>query len=188
MSSLGEMEVSSLILMARAHDDIAFDELVTRYTPMLQKVISRFHGSLVKSGEAYNEACVALYRAALTYDLSRTDVTFGKYASVCVYRTLCDLFGKEAEVTKKLDGDIYGIAASSTIESSIVARDTVRRALDAARKILSEYEFDVFRLYLRGYTTKEMAEELNKTAKSVDNAKARMLKHLRENSESFSDF
>lgn len=188
MNVLGDMEVSSLILMARAHDDLAFAELVDRYTPMMNKVISHFHGQLVKSGEAFSEACVALYRATLTYDVTRKDVTFGLYAKICVYRTLCDIIGREAQRPEVTDEDISAISYDTTIESSIVARDTVKRALRAARELLSDYEFEIFRLYLRGYTTKEMAEELGKSPKSIDNAKSRMMKRLRENSDSFSVF
>ncbi len=188
MNVLGDMEVSSLILMARAHDELAFSELVERYTPMMNKVISRFHGQPVRSGEAFSEACVALYRAVLTYDVSRKDVTFGLYARICVYRTLCDIFGREAQLPSVSDEDVASLSYDTTIESSLVARDTVKRALMAARELLSDYEFDIFRLYLRGYTTKEMAEELGRSAKSIDNAKARMLKHLREHSDSFSVF
>lgn len=186
MAILSEMEISSLILLVRAHDDMAFAELVARYTPMMNKVASGFCIKNVRADEIFSEACVAIYRAALSYDLSRTDITFGLYARICVHRRLCDFAGKE-NVGQTVDVDVATLARANVIEEGIVGRETLRRSIVVARSLLSDYEYKVFRLYLKGYTTAEIAKKLSKTAKSVDNAKSRMMKHLRDNSAVFVD-
>ena len=180
MSELRNMEITSLVLLVRARNDFAFDELVERYTPMMNRVISGFREATVTHDEAFSEACVALYRAAESYDLSRTDVTFGLFAKICVYRRLCDFVGKEARSSLLSECDVEEIAAANMIESSLVDRETVQRAIAAARETMSEYEYKIFRLYLAGYTTAEMAKALSMKPKSIDNAKARMFKRLRE--------
>jgi DNA-directed RNA polymerase specialized sigma24 family protein len=59
--------------------------------------------------------------------------------------------------------------------------------IERARGVLSEYEYEVFMLYIEGYSTAEISEKLGRDFKSVENAKSRMLKHLREESNVFSD-
>ena len=120
-------EINSLILSVREHDDAAFAELVIRYTPMLNKVISGFYSSNVRVDEAFSEACVGLYRAALSYDFDKNDITFGLYARLCVYRCMCDLYGKahSAKYAFFDDLNIENLPVSNVIESSIVGKEIV---------------------------------------------------------------
>lgn len=185
---LGEMEISSLVLMTRANDDLAFAEIVRRYTPMVRSVISGFDFPPSFAKEAESEACVALYRAAMSYDLSSDKVTFGLYARICVYRKLCDFAVKELSLEERmLDIDKVNLASSCTVESRLVRRESISGYLTRAREILSDYEYKVFELYLKGYTTRDIAGLLGKSAKSVDNAKNRMMRQLREHGSSFFD-
>ena len=57
-------DISDLILLCRAHNDEAFDELVRRYTPMMRKVVLGFDQSSYEYSELLSEACVALHTAA----------------------------------------------------------------------------------------------------------------------------
>ena len=188
MKIMDQVELSVLIHKVRERDDAAFAELVHRYTPMMNKVISGFAGLRVREDEAFSEACIALHRAAMSYDLSRTEVTFGLYAKICIYRRLCDLVGKENRDERIIVLDVDALAVQSGIESVLVGRERMQESLALARTVLSEYEYEVFLLYLQGYTTAAIAKALSKTPKSVDNAKARMIKRLREISADFPSF
>ena len=187
MDALKNMGDSSLIVMVRAHDDLAFSELVERYAPLLNKYAKSFSGTYVTVDEAYAEACFALYRAALSYDISNKDVTFGLYAGICIRRRLSDLLSSSMRLDSFGDVDVNSLAASAGIERELETRETLERAMSLARGILSEYEYKVFRLYLKGFTTKEIADALSKSSKSVDNAKLRMLRNIRELGSVFSD-
>ena len=182
------IDPNSLIEMVRAGDDAAFSRLVSLYTPMMNKVISGFVNPPFRYDEAFSEACVALHRAAMSYDLSRSsDVTFGLYARICVYRRVCDLLEKCTRHTPIVDMDVELISAESNIEQRLVGRERMSMFVERARGVLSEYEYSVFTLYIEGYSTAEMAEKLGRDQKSVENAKSRMLKHLREENDIFSD-
>ena len=182
------MEPYSFIELVRAGDDAAFFQLVSLYTPMMNKVISGFANPPFRYDEAFSEACVALHRAAMSYDLSRSsDVTFGLYARICVYRRLCDLLEKCMRHTSLVDMDVELISADSNIEQRLVGRERMARFVERARGVLSEYEYAVFMLYIEGYSTAEISEKLGRDQKSVENAKSRMLKNLREESDIFSD-
>ena len=183
-----KLDVTALIKLVRERDDSAFDELVSRYTPMINKLISGFLTNTFRYDEAFSEACVVLHRAALSYDLSRSlDITFGLYAEICVYRKMCDAAAADRRVAEVVDVDVDTISAENNIEKRLVRREQMSRFFDMARGVLSEYEYRVFRLYVDGDSTLEIAEKLGKDVKSVENAKARMFRHLREKCKEFSD-
>ena len=183
----GDLEVTELLSLVRESDDSAFGELVTRYTPMMNKVIAGF-GALLRYDEAFSEGCVALHRAAMTYDLTKAkEITFGLYARICVYRKICDFVAftrREADVSFV---DVELISTESNIEQNLVRRENMSKYFDRARGILSEYEYQVFGLYVEGYSTQEMVVALKSDTKSVENAKGRMLKKLRSKGEAFFD-
>ena len=188
MQELDKLDVSDLILRVREGSDEAFSELIRRYLPMIKKVSSGFSGGKIRADEAFSEASVAFYKAAMTYDIGRAEVTFGLYARICVYRKLCDLVGKEKGKEEFFsDLDVDSISVQSGIESDLVTRENMRSALSFAKSLLSEYEYEVFVLHLDGDTTAAIARKLGKDAKSVDNAKARAVKRLRESKAEFFD-
>ena len=181
-------EIISLITLVHDGDDDAFSKLVSLYSPMMNKVISGFANSAIRYDEAFSEACVALHRAAISYDITRSDgITFGLYARICVYRRICDLVEKYARELPTVDLNVELISADSGIEQRLVGRERMARYLEVARCVLSAYEYSVFILYIEGYSTAEISQKLGRDVKSVENAKTRMNKRLREECDLFSD-
>jgi RNA polymerase sporulation-specific sigma factor len=189
MKTDGQERIRELIVKVKARDDVAFADLLTEYTPMLSKLISGFSGPFVSYDEAFSEASVALYRAALSYDFKKNAVTFGLYAKICVYRRLCDLYEKSSKNVNvnTVELDVDKIAVYANIESKIVALERMREYLLRAKEILSSYEYSVLLLYVEGYDTADIAKKLSKDKKSVENAKSRMLRALREDERFFRD-
>ena len=184
MQELENIHQNELVSRVKVGDSEAFSKLVELYMPMLSKLVSGFASSFVRSDEAFCEACVAFYRAAMSYNLGQNKVTFGLYARICVYRRLCDLVGKEMRREEFFsDLDIDSLAVTNGIESRLVGKEMMANALRKIKTILSKYEYDVFMLYLHGFSTAAIAQRLDKSAKSVDNAKARCFKRLREESD-----
>ena len=187
-----EAQLEGLILKVREGGDsadAAFSELIQRYLPMIKKVTSGFVGGTVRDDEAFCEASVAFYKAVMSYSLERSaEVTFGLYARICVYRRLCDLVGKEKGKENLFsDLDVDSLVVNSGIEAALVSRERMSAALRKARSLLSEYEYEVFLLHLEGYETSDIAARLGREAKSIDNAKARLFKRLRDSRSGFSD-
>ena len=132
---------------------------------------------------------IALHKAALSFDSAREGITFGLYARICITRRLTDTLEKLArQSSMTCDGfDVELFSDGKSIESGIVTRERMEEYCRIAKSILSDLEYQVFLLYVAGDTTAKIAEKLNKTPKSVDNAKARMFKSLRRYSDKFSD-
>ena len=126
---------------------------------------------------------MTFYRAVSSYDIDRDDVTFGLYAKICIERCLIDLQKKEGrEITNMVDDgvDIDEIAVSGGVQAILEHREQTAYFLSVAKEALSEFEYDVFRHWMLGYKTSDIASILEVTAKAVDNAKNRMWKKLRE--------
>lgn len=181
-------DIASLVELIRSGDDSAFSEIAERYSPMLRKLVFRFASSDFVAEEMLNEALVALHRAALTYDVGQVDVSFGLYSRICAYNRLVDYSASiKSRESSSVDVDVESIAAPSSIHSRLEREETVGMLKSCADEVLSEYEHKVFSLCLSGYKTSEIADILGKSAKSVDNAKARMLKRMRERLDSMSE-
>ena len=65
-------------------------------------------------------------------------------------------------------------------EAGIIERESFDRIMDSARNLLSNYEYRVLMLHIQGYKTAVIAKTLGRTAKSVDNAKSRIFRRLRQ--------
>ena len=83
-------EVQNLILRLRGGDQAAFNDLLTLYEPLVQAEVAR-HGEALGDfdrDDLRQVALLALYRAALSFDLTQEEVVFGLYAKVCVSNAL----------------------------------------------------------------------------------------------------
>ena len=100
---------------------------------------------------------------------------------------MTDLFEKSSKQAPTVDVDVELISTEGGVEERILERERMSEYMNRARGVLSEYEYSVFLLYVDGYSSAEIAKRLGKNAKSIENAKMRMLKRLRSVSDSFSD-
>ena len=175
-----DFHVNDLVLRSREGDDDAFSELLSQYRPMLTSTATRLG---LSPDEWFSDACIGLYRAILTYDLTQSEVTFGLYASVCVKRRLTDVLRKERAQAGRLpiigDVDVDSIAVEDRSLSLLVEREESENFRMQAKEILSDYEYRVFRLWLSGLSQADIASELLTDLKSVENAKGRIMKKLR---------
>ena len=169
-----------LIELSKGGDQTAFEELVDMYKPMIDSLIRRFS---LDMRDSFSEACMGLYRAVSSYELGQSDVTFGLYAKICVERCLIDMHRRETSGASRYvdnDVDVDKIAVSGGVQAMLEHREQTAHFLAVAKKTLSGFEFDVYRYWMLGYKTSDIASELGVTPKAVDNAKNRMWKKLRE--------
>ena len=174
-----DKSLPELIALAKTGNDDAFEALVNEYKPMIDSVIRRFS---LDSRDAFSEACMGFYRAVSSYELGQSSVTFGLYAKICVERCLIDMLRREGRsVSQLVDGavDVEQIAVSDGIQAMLEHREQTAYFLSVAKQTLSEFEFDVYRYWMLGYKTSDIASALGVTAKTVDNAKNRMWSKLR---------
>ena len=182
------VNVRTVLLRLREGDVSVFASLVEQYEPMMRRAVQNFFSAPSDRKEAFSEACVTLYAAALSYDLSQTDVTFGLYARICVLRRMGALFAKTRRVLSEIapEVDVDRVAVPASVENALVRDETFGELLGKVRELASEYEYEVFlSMCVNGRSSAETAERLGKSAKSVENAKDRLLRRIRASRESF---
>ena len=173
-------DINTLILRCRDRDDEAFDELVRRYTPLMRKVITGFDQTAYEYSELFSEACVALHIAAGRFDLEQSEVTFGLYARICIRNRIVDLIRVAESDPDISERDVEGLSYESNLERRLEEREIFNNLLLSAKDLLSDYEYRVLLLHIQGYKTAAIASMLSRSAKSVDNAKSRLFRRLRE--------
>ena len=179
MDKLIDSEIRDLILLCRQHNDDAFDELVRRYTPMMRKVVLGFGPSSYDYSELFSEACLALHIAAQRFDTEQSEVTFGLYARICVRNRIVDLLRLSDSDHTVGELDVEQMTDEDSVEDRLADREIFEKLLSSARRLLSDYEYQVLLLHIQGYKTAAIASALSRSAKSVDNAKSRLFRRLR---------
>ena len=176
MDNLQNEEILSLIREFKSSgSDEAFSRIVESYTPLMAASAAKLSLDFDK---IRSEACFALLKAVTTYDAS-LGVTFGAYAGRCIYNHLCDIVRKEKTHSVYADEvAVDRIAVVDDIAARLERREELETVGKFVRSILSDFEYSVCILGIRGYKTADIAAQLGKSAKSVDNAKNRVAAKL----------
>ena len=167
----------------REGDQAAFAQLLADYTPLVNAEVSR-HGATL--GDQDREdlrqiASVALYRAALGFDLEQCEVEFGLYAKICIANAL-------ASQLRVIRRRAFEVSAQQAWLENDSEEDPTRRVLEQEaaealyakiRALLSPYENRVWSLFVAGRSAREIAQMLHKEPHSVENAVYRIRQKLR---------
>ena len=164
-NSSPDIELTRLITLAANDDGDAFSSLCGMYDNMLKKAVARHCVNMdTPKDDLMQEAMLAFYRAVKSYRIS-SEVSFGYYARRCVDNALISLRRKEKSAKRR-----FARSAIETAHSYAADRNRINLSVDDCKKLLTEYEFSVFKLYLEGKSYNEIAQELTASRKSVSNA------------------
>jgi len=185
-SNKGTDRAAELICRFRAGDEAAFDELLLKYQPLIESLVTKFSGeenSATSREDLRQEAAVAFYRSVLSYDLEQRDVEFGLYAKICLSNALISKLRARKNPIEELSYDSKGeieLAGESEDPAERLLEEERLSALYAViRENLSEFEYRVWNLYLSGRTAKEIGKTVGRDEKSIANAIYRIRKKLR---------
>ena len=171
--------IEELIIACKKGDDFSFSELVRRYTPLVNKLVSEFAIDAVPAAELFSEGCVALYQAVMSFDSAQCNVTFGLYARVCISHRFVDIARKQRRLPEVADYDVEAVDGSEGPDAGLFRREKIDSIIGYAKSVLSDYEYSVLLYHIQGYKTADISEKLGKSPKSVDNAKYRIFSRLR---------
>ena len=179
-----DSDVFVTVKKVKSGDERAFSELCEKYSALVSVSADKYCRMLPENSNATpedfeQEAYLALYRAAVTYDTDQTDVTFGLYAKTCIRNALISLLRKFRR-TPKLVSDKRAPAALSDPLSGIISDENAEALLKMLSGVLSDYEYKMLMLYADGKTPRRIAQETGQSAKSVSNALFRARTKLKE--------
>lgn len=178
-----EERLTKIIIGVKEGDEVAFSELCDDFTPLMRSQVSKFFGNRNSEyDDRLQDAAMALYDAALSFDMSQEKVTFGLYAKICIRNRLVSIKRKEKKNEKK-SASYMEIEKKELRENFKRASREKLEELEENEKLLStlsSYEREVLLLYLNGHSYREIGLALKKSEKSVDNALYRIKSKLKQ--------
>lgn len=181
--------VKNLIIQVRKENQEAFEEMLQIYDPLITSFVNCFCRTDVADQDAEDikqELTVAFYNSILSYDLGQTDVSFGLYAKICLNNALITQIRamrkrKGAEMVS-LESEDWLTEESEDFEdpsAALIKREEMRELNRRIEQALSPFENKVWRSYVAGCTSREIARSLGKSEKSIDNAIFRVRQKLK---------
>lgn len=193
---LSRHALHQLLLAVRRGEEGAFSCLYDQYLPLVLGLSKQFlprYASEADAEDFRQEAALALYRAAMAYRLDQDEVEFGLYAKICITNRMVDrvralerYLKNEAQVDEETVHAAF--SPEQTAASEPAGGDPAAYLIDAESmgafnavidRHLSSYEQRVFKLYLSGYTAREIASLTSHEEKSVNNAIYRIRRKLK---------
>lgn len=141
------------------------------------------------------EGMIGLYKAIKGYD-KKKNASFKTFATMCIKHQIQSAI-KVANAKKNSplsnsvslqsfsensDDDDFlpaNLIFQVSPDEKIINKERYKNLLEEIRKMLSEKEMKVLRLYLKGYTYKEIGKILKMPYKSIDNSLSRIKTKLR---------
>lgn len=175
---LSEMSDEDLAELCKS-DNTAFPYLAARFTrSVLAKAYSFALKNPADADDLLQDGMLALLKAAETYDKTK-GASFATYADVCVSNKMKNTAAKHIPETDEICGeDDYGQSDPSP-EDILIEREKMRELYDTISTVLSQKEWEIFRMFLDGCSYSEIASQLKITEKSVDNALMRTRRKLK---------
>lgn len=176
-------------------DRDAEEALVRRYTRMVRMCARPYFLAGGDSEDLIQEGMVGLLHAIREYDPGR-EASFRHYAQVCIQNRLISAIKAAARdkhtplnnyvsiETPLFDGfTIHDTCGTDhrrleNPEDTLIDREEVQERMNVLQDGLSGLEARVLRLYLSGLSYSEIAAEVKRSPKSVDNAVQRIRRKL----------
>ena len=185
-----------LCLRAAQGDSEAETELVCRYGQLVRACARPLFLAGGDSEDLIQEGMVGLLTAIRGFDPGR-DASFRTYAEICVRSRLYTAVraaqgGKHAPLNQSVsfepplfDGtNAHLFSSVESPEDVIIGREELKERLRALKGQLSELEAQILPLYLKGLSCGEIARQVSRSKKSVDNAIQRIRRKMARQSSS----
>lgn len=177
-------------------DSTALDYLIRKYKNIVRAKARSYFLIGADSEDIIQEGMIGLFKAIRDYDPKKND-NFRAFAELCVKRQIITaiksatrqkhiplnsyvslnkpIFDDESERTLL---DVLKGKRSMNPETLYITREEVATVKEKIGKILSKLEWEVLTCYLAGESYQEIAEELDRPVKSIDNALQRVKKKI----------
>ena len=175
-----------LCALARRGNREAEETLISRYHRLVRRLARPLYLAGGEQEDLIQEGMIGLIHGVREYDGSKS-ASFHTYAETCIRNRLISAVRaaarhKHSPLNQSVPLEIPFFENPSSLsawaqenpEDLIISRERVRDTLRGVRGQLSEFEAKILGYYLDGLTTREMAEAVSRSPKSVDNAVQRI--------------
>jgi RNA polymerase sporulation-specific sigma factor len=195
------MPDEDLVQSAKSGDDYAAEFLISKYRNFVRVKAKAYFLIGADREDIIQEGMIGLYKAIRDFRADKLS-SFRAFAELCITRQIITAI-KTATRQKhiplnsyiSLNKPIYDEDSDRTLldvissikvsdpEELVINQEASTTMRERIRKNLSELEHRVLTAYLEGKSYQEMANELNRHVKSIDNALQRVKRKLERNLE-----
>ncbi|WP_427340417.1 RNA polymerase sporulation sigma factor SigH [Caloranaerobacter sp. DY30410] len=191
-----DMEDEEIVESARKGDTEALEFLIKKYKNFVRAKARSYFLIGADKEDIIQEGMIGLYKAIRDYKQDKL-TSFKAFAELCITRQIITAI-KTATRQKhiplnsyiSLNKPIYDEESDRTLldilsgvkimdpEELIISREELKNIESKIGEILSDLEWEVLIYYLQGKSYQEIAVELNRHVKSIDNALQRVKRKL----------
>ncbi len=190
-----KMSENDIINLAQKRENAAMEYLLEKYKPLVRQKTRKLFLIDGDKDDLIQEGMIGLFKAVRDYQVGK-DAAFKTFADLCISRQLysaikksnrlknqplnsyVSIYSDEFSDADELAGDRTVISSGSdniaNPEAIMIDREN---AIDMQNKMfdkLSKMEREVLKRYLEGMTYQEIAADMEKSPKSIDNALQRI--------------
>lgn len=177
-------EEAELINNAQAGDKYAVDKILRNYRNLVTSVARKYIIVGVDQDDLGQSGMIGLYSAIINFDPSR-GATFKTYAYKLIKNEILSEIKHSKTGNIELLKDVEfcdsfdGFSENVSPESDFVEEESYNELLENLLENLSELEKNVLKYYLDGYSNSDIASQMGKNYKKVDNALMRAKKKIK---------
>lgn len=190
------MTDEEIALLAKCADSEAANYIILKYEPFVKVKSKMFFVMGGEREDICQEGLIGLYKAIRDFKEEKLS-SFKSFAELCITRQMITavktatrqkhlplntyvslnkpLYDEESDRTLI---DVIGSVKVTNPEELVVSRESVEDMEVKISSVLSKLEQEVFNLYLDGKSYQEIACDLNKEPKAIDNALQRVKRKL----------
>ncbi len=179
-----QKEIESEVCLAKNGDERALSHLMAAFAPTIKACGAKYVCPGLEYEDIAQECMIALFRAIISYNKEK-GASFPTYASTCIENAAVSALRSANRKKHFALNTAVSLADTNENESEQSAEDVVFKAESYNTAIkhinnkLSQLEKNVLFAFLDGASYLQIANRLNITEKSVDNALQRIRAKLR---------
>ena len=176
-----------LAVLAQRGDHAAEEALISRYKDLVRSRAHLYFIAGADSEDVMQEGMIGIFKAVKSFEEGK-NASFKTFASLCVNRQIISAIkmasrNKHIPLNNSISLDVpandkeeseamENMLASSeeSPEELMLVRDMIEQIIINTPQFLSSFEQKVWSMYLTGKNYNVIAEELDKSPKSIDNA------------------
>lgn len=190
-----KMSENDIINLAQNKEDSAMEYLLEKYKPLVRQKTRKLFLIDGDKNDLIQEGMIGLFKAVRDYQAGK-DAAFRTFADLCISRQLysaikksnrlknqplnsyISIYSDEFNDADELAGDRTVISSGSdniaNPEAIVIDRESAVDMQNQMFDKLSKMEREVLKRYLDGMTYQEIAADMEKSPKSIDNALQRI--------------
>lgn len=177
LDSVGPVQIKA----AKNGAETELAAIVARFMPTINRAARRAKSPGLDFEDAVQEGIIGLFAAIESFAEGK-GAAFASYATICINNAV--IGAKRAALRKKHGPLNYSVPISHCQsvpgpEEATIANEEVRVTLKKAAKVLSKMEKTVLWLRIDGWQNRQIAKKMGISAKTVENALARVRQKLR---------